>query len=88
MSIEVHLTIHVRKTADMTASEDVDGHLGSRERDGLQLDDHDYDMETVERVYRYSFPTSCFFPSWASHWGEERKGTWMGEIPYLYLTNL
>ncbi|KAG6299125.1 hypothetical protein E4U09_000214 [Claviceps aff. purpurea] len=52
MSIEVHLTIHVRKTADMTASEDVDGHLGSRERDGLQLDDHDYDMETVERVYR------------------------------------
>ncbi|KAG6188076.1 hypothetical protein E4U27_007535 [Claviceps purpurea] len=52
MSIEVHLTIHVRKTADMTASEDVDGHLGSRERDGLQLDDHDYDTETVERVYR------------------------------------
>ncbi|KAG6066501.1 hypothetical protein E4U32_005893 [Claviceps aff. humidiphila group G2b] len=52
MSIEVHLTIHVRKTADMTASEDVDGHLGSRERGGLQLDDHEYDMETVERVYR------------------------------------
>ncbi|KAG5939289.1 hypothetical protein E4U60_000948 [Claviceps pazoutovae] len=52
MSIEVHLAIHVRKTADMTASEDVDGHLGSRERDGLQLDGHDYDMETVERMYR------------------------------------
>ncbi|KAG5987829.1 hypothetical protein E4U52_007189 [Claviceps spartinae] len=52
MSIEVHLTIHVRKTADMTASEDVDGHLGSRERGGPQLDDHEYDMETVERVYR------------------------------------
>lgn len=62
MSIEVHLTIHVRKTADMTASEDVDGHLGSRERGGLQLDDHEYDMETVERVYRYSFPTLCFCP--------------------------